>query len=39
MIDVPFYSLGQLLLPTAYRADLTGMLNGFATFWNIRRTA
>ena len=39
MIDVPFYSLGQLLVPTAYRADLTGMLNGFATFWNIRRTA
>jgi peptide/nickel transport system substrate-binding protein len=39
LIDVPFYSLGQLLVPTAYRADLTGMLNGFATFWNIRRTA
>ena len=38
MIDVPFYSLGQLLVPTVYRADLTGMVNGFATFWNIRRT-
>ena len=38
MIDVPFYSLGQFQQPTAYRSDLTGMLNGFATFWNIRRT-
>jgi peptide/nickel transport system substrate-binding protein len=39
MTDVPFFPLGQFQQPTAYRADLTGMLNGFATFWNIRRSA
>jgi peptide/nickel transport system substrate-binding protein len=38
LIDVPFYPLGQYQQPTAYRSDLTGMLNGFATFWNIRRS-
>ncbi|CEJ11573.1 Glutathione-binding protein GsiB precursor [bacterium YEK0313] len=35
--DVPFYPLGQYLQPTAYRNSLTGVLDGFATFWNVRR--
>ena len=36
-IDVPQIPVGLYYQPTAYRADLTGMLDGFATFWNIRR--
>ncbi len=37
LIDVPFVPVGQYFQPTAYRGDLTGVLDGFATFWNIRR--
>jgi peptide/nickel transport system substrate-binding protein len=37
-IDVPYIPLGQNMQPTAYRSDLTGLLPGFPTFWNIRRT-
>jgi len=37
MQDVPYYPLGQYQTPTAFRSDLTGVLNGFATFWNVRR--
>ena len=37
MQDVPYFPLGQYQQPTAYRADLTGVNNGFATFWNVRR--
>jgi peptide/nickel transport system substrate-binding protein len=39
MIDVPYFPLGQFQSPTAYRTDITGLLKGFATFWNISRTA
>ena len=28
--------LGQFIQPTAYRGSVTGVLNGFATFWNVR---
>ena len=35
--DVPYWPLGQYVQPTAHRADLTGVLDGFATFWNLRR--
>lgn len=35
--EVPYYPLGQYLQPTAYRSNLTGILDGFATFWNVRR--
>jgi peptide/nickel transport system substrate-binding protein len=35
--DVPYIPLGQMITPTAYRADLTGMLEGAPVFWNIRR--
>jgi peptide/nickel transport system substrate-binding protein len=38
MQDVPFYPLGQFQQPTAYSSDLTGMVDGFAVFWNIRRS-
>jgi len=30
-------SNGQYLQPAAYRSNLTGILEGFATFWNVRR--
>ena len=36
MQQVPFYPLGQYLQPTAYRTSITGVLPGFATFWNVR---
>ena len=35
--DVPYIPLGQMITPTAYRANLTGMLEGVPVFWNIRR--
>jgi peptide/nickel transport system substrate-binding protein len=38
MREVPYYPLGQYMQPTAYRASITGVLDGFATFWNVRRT-
>ncbi len=37
MKDVPYFPLGQFQTPTAFRTDITGVLNGFATFWNVRR--
>jgi peptide/nickel transport system substrate-binding protein len=39
LVDVPYIPLGQMLAATAYRRDLTGVLGGFALFWNVRRTA
>ena len=38
MKDVPYFPLGQFQTPTAFRSDITGVLNGFATFWNVRRS-
>jgi peptide/nickel transport system substrate-binding protein len=38
MQDVPYVPLGQYSQPTAFRSNLTGILNGFATFWNVRKT-
>ena len=29
--------LGNWTAPTAHRADLIGMLDGFSLFWNLRR--
>jgi peptide/nickel transport system substrate-binding protein len=36
MVDVPSVPVGQYAQPTAYRTSITGVLNGFATFWNVR---
>ena len=36
-VDVPHIPVGQYYQPTAFRGDLTGMQDGFAMFWNIRR--
>jgi peptide/nickel transport system substrate-binding protein len=35
--DVPYIPLGQMITPTAHRADLTGMVEGIVAFWNLRR--
>jgi peptide/nickel transport system substrate-binding protein len=35
--DVPYVPLGQQLTPTAYRSNLTGILDGVPVFWNVRR--
>ena len=34
---VPFIPLGQYFQPTAYRSTLSGILNGFAVFWNVKK--
>lgn len=36
MQSVPYLPLGQYLQPTAYRNSITGVLDGFPTFWNVR---
>jgi peptide/nickel transport system substrate-binding protein len=36
LVDVPSIPLGQYIQPIAYRNRITGILNGFATFWNVR---
>jgi peptide/nickel transport system substrate-binding protein len=38
LADVPYVPLGQELQATAWRNDLTGVLNGFVLFWNVRRS-
>ncbi len=37
MKEVPYYPVGQWMQPTAYRRNITGVQEGFATFWNVRR--
>ncbi len=34
--DVPYYPLGLFYNPSAYRAELTGILHGVPIFWNMR---
>jgi len=38
-IDVPYIPLGTFYPSTAYRSSLTGVLDGQAIFWNVRRRA
>ena len=35
--DVPYIPLGQNYYYTAHRKSITGVLNGFVTFWNVKR--
>ena len=35
---VPYIPMGQYLQPTAYRSNLEGVLQGFALFWNVKKT-
>ncbi|HET6308485.1 MAG TPA: ABC transporter substrate-binding protein [Rhodopila sp.] len=37
--ELPYLPLGQYLQATAYSTRLTGVLNGFALFWNVKKTA
>jgi peptide/nickel transport system substrate-binding protein len=37
--DPPYLPLGQYLQATAYSTRLTGVLNGFAVFWNVQKQA
>ena len=36
-IDLPMIPLGMYYQPTAYRTNVSGVLPGFATFWNVRK--
>ncbi len=36
--DVPYVPLGQYFLPTAFRADLAGVLQGPPIFWGVHRS-
>ena len=36
-IDVPYFPLGTFYPATAFRSNLTGVLDGQAIFWNVRR--
>jgi peptide/nickel transport system substrate-binding protein len=35
--SVPYWPVGLARLPTAFRHDITDVLEGFAKFWNVRR--
>jgi peptide/nickel transport system substrate-binding protein len=35
--SVPYWPLGLARLPTAYLHNITGVTQGFAKFWNVRR--
>ena len=37
LVDVPYIPLGQNFYNTAHRKSITGVLNGFVTFWNVKR--
>ncbi len=36
--DVPYIPLGQNFAPMAYKKELTGILDGYALFWNVKRS-
>jgi peptide/nickel transport system substrate-binding protein len=36
-IDVPYIPLGLFFQPTAYRSNLTGIIQGPPLFWNVKR--
>jgi peptide/nickel transport system substrate-binding protein len=38
-VDVPYVPLGQYLQATAFNTRLSGVPNGFAMFWNVRKEA
>ena len=37
--ELPYIPLGQFFQPTAFRRELTGMLQGPTVFWNLQRQA
>ncbi|WP_428531397.1 ABC transporter substrate-binding protein [Rhodopila sp.] len=36
--SVPYFPLGFAYQPTAFRKDINDMMDGFAIFWNVRRS-
>ncbi len=36
--DAPHIQLGQILQPTSYRMNVTGVLEGMPKFWNVRKS-
>ena len=36
-LDVPYIPLGQILPTWAYQQSITGVLTGYAVFWNVRK--
>ena len=36
--DVPYVPLGQNFYMTSYQKDISGVLDGFVIFWNVKRT-
>jgi peptide/nickel transport system substrate-binding protein len=36
-VDVPYIPLGQILPTTVYQRTVTGVLGGYALFWNMRK--
>jgi peptide/nickel transport system substrate-binding protein len=36
-VDVPYIPLGQILPTWAYQRNITGVLTGYALFWNVRK--
>jgi peptide/nickel transport system substrate-binding protein len=34
---VPYVPLGQMFAPMAYKKDLSGVLDGYSLFWNVKR--
>jgi peptide/nickel transport system substrate-binding protein len=35
--DIPYIPVGQWLAPMAYKREITGVLDGYPLFWNVRR--
>jgi peptide/nickel transport system substrate-binding protein len=35
--DVPYIPFGQFFSPMAYRKNISGVLDGYALFWNVKR--
>jgi peptide/nickel transport system substrate-binding protein len=37
LVDVPYIPLGQILPTWVYQRSVTGVLDGYALFWNVRK--
>jgi peptide/nickel transport system substrate-binding protein len=37
LIDLPYIPLGQMFQPTSFNNHISGVLNGFAIFWNVKK--
>ncbi|HVC61073.1 MAG TPA: ABC transporter substrate-binding protein [Acetobacteraceae bacterium] len=37
LIDLPYVPLGQTFSPTCFANDISGVLNGFVIFWNVKK--